>query len=948
MMPLDYARNRQARTFREVAPIIDATGPLDAIRQIFTFMQRSAGFRVGVPDTSFFPFSAICRLNLTFPSGQYHGTGFYIGDNLILTCGHNLFDKTPDGSSTESATAVTVRVGQQNSTTWLDSFTLAPSEWTVHPNWVSSGATDRGHDLSIMRVTNPPPNGEYFRMINYSPVPETPIAVCGYGGEDVDGARQHLDIDRIRAVTNGGHNVDYNLQTRRGNSGSPVFAHFTNQPTGSAPEQIPVMGVHVASESDTLNRGVLLDPDKIEWALGGGITSVRVFSMGRPAAVGGLPLGSRGRGTVGGLPLAPHGRQPMLRTQSWARPMERFWIVIDQTDRGGMSVAKRTFGHPTHDLSGKTKLSVRVPSMPSGGSVRWNVPDATHKTRVIFETSGGATAHSTGGTTVTLRSIASGPVAVDCMVKDSGGTTVESNKYWLSSPQFVVVAVHPTTDAFFNGIGMGGRRAAIYAEMRETIRHLFRNVNIRFIFPGDALPAHLGVGANAAFPSGIEALPSVQYAEVIGDESIDDPEGSLNAGAPTPYPAGWFGRNHEPGQMPAPMDRHTLARGLVHRFAGGFAEIAHIQQEATDGNLTGGEMDLAARMYGRLMGENLSHEIGHFLANTFIEHDTGGLMGAGGARSLQDRTGMTLQTTAPLITDHGRGRLNDLPIEVLRIFEEFLPIDPPIDQAGVRARGRVGSFSRQQGWVTRPMSSGVSRAMEGETIHLPGATVLKGWEAEAFIFALEAAFRAAASGHPATALIASFLRIDHVLDACDGFGITLAVGLGVSGALGAGGGGGAGVVFAPGRRIGFYGSGAGVVGHIYSIGGSIQLTLIEGGPEKMDGSGYMAGISVGTIGWLDAGTIDVPVAAFRVYDGARNPIGYSLEIGISAGLPVVSLVEAYGQATRTVQTFGRRRAARSLAAEDVPAGAYKAAVAEAVEAGASRAQAEAFLAPLFR
>ena len=108
-----------------------------------------------MPDTSFFPFSAICRLRLTFPSGTYSGTGFYIGNSLILTCGHNLFDTAP-GGGTELATAVNVRPGQQNETFWLDSFDVTPSDWTVHPTWVASGATNRGFDLSVIRVSPHP------------------------------------------------------------------------------------------------------------------------------------------------------------------------------------------------------------------------------------------------------------------------------------------------------------------------------------------------------------------------------------------------------------------------------------------------------------------------------------------------------------------------------------------------------------------------------------------------------------------------------------------------------------------------------------------------------------------------------------------------------------------------------------------------------------------------
>ena len=74
-----------------------------------------------------------------------------------------------------------------------------------------------------------------------------------------------------------------------------------------------------------------------------------------------------------------------------------------------------------------------------------------------------------------------------------------------------------------------------------------------------------------------------------------------------------------------------------------------------------------------------------------------------------------------------------------------------------------------------------------------------------------------------------------------------------------------------------------------------------------------------------------------------NPIGVTFEIGISAGVPIISLIEVYGQHTRTVTTFGRRYG-RALAA---PPGALDAAVAEAVARGASPEQATTFLSGLF-
>jgi hypothetical protein len=396
-----------------------------------------------------------------------------------------------------------VRVGEQDASTWLGTFDLISGDFDAHPTWISSATANKGFDLGILRVPYGPPNGEHFQLINHSPAQDTPIAVCGYGSDTgVDGQKQHLDIDKVREYSADFENFSYNLQTRGGNSGSPVFAYYTGG--SDVPETVPAMGVHTRSQSDTLNKGVLLTPDKIDWAMGGGNSSVPVFSLGsRLSSFGGLPLTTRPRDSLGGLPVgrpAPT-RMPahMARQQSYARPFERSWIVTDEGASGVVNVAKRIFGHPTHDLSGKTTLSVRVPNMPSGGSVRWNIPDATHRARVPFET-GGATGQSTSGTTVTLQSLAGGPAAIDCMLIDSSGTIVESDKFWLSSPQVVLVARHPSVDTFFNSIGLGAHTAIIYDEMQTVMRQLYRNVNGRLVFPGDTLPVHLGVASDPNFP----------------------------------------------------------------------------------------------------------------------------------------------------------------------------------------------------------------------------------------------------------------------------------------------------------------------------------------------------------------------------------------------------------------------------------------------------------------
>src|SRR5262249_17436644 len=86
-----------------VEPEIDysITSLEDANRIWQDWLSRYAEWLKGVPDSVIrtFPHSAICQLRLYDASGsEFWGTGFYIGDEKILSCGHNFYDVEADGT----------------------------------------------------------------------------------------------------------------------------------------------------------------------------------------------------------------------------------------------------------------------------------------------------------------------------------------------------------------------------------------------------------------------------------------------------------------------------------------------------------------------------------------------------------------------------------------------------------------------------------------------------------------------------------------------------------------------------------------------------------------------------------------------------------------------------------------------------------------------------------
>jgi len=86
-----------ARTAAIVEPDVDYA-PRRSRRPTLSgrdWLNRYAEWRKGVPAASLtsFPHAAICQLRLSDAAGRRaYGTGFYIGNETLLTCGHNFLD----------------------------------------------------------------------------------------------------------------------------------------------------------------------------------------------------------------------------------------------------------------------------------------------------------------------------------------------------------------------------------------------------------------------------------------------------------------------------------------------------------------------------------------------------------------------------------------------------------------------------------------------------------------------------------------------------------------------------------------------------------------------------------------------------------------------------------------------------------------------------------------
>jgi hypothetical protein len=180
----------------------------------------------------------------------------------------------------------------------------------------------------------------------------------------------------------------------------------------------------------------------------------------------------------------------------------------------------------------------------------------------------------------------------------------------------------------------------------------------------------------------------------------------------------------------------------------------------------------------------------------------------------------------------------------------------------------------------------VPRQLDGQIrVARPTPDMVGGWQTRAILAALTA-----------TPVPGSFLVPAALLALCDEYNVTVGVGPALTGVAVVGGSLGVGVVFAPGGRVGLFGSIAALGGWAVGVSATAQVTVVKGGPEVFGGDsvGVSVGGGEGIVGSVTV-LLDPNTQGFQ---------GVTAAVGVGGGLTPIEFLMQYQWTAQTLARNG--------------------------------------------
>lgn len=336
-------------------------------------------------------------------------------------------------------------------------------------------------------------------------------------------------------------------------------------------------------------------------------------------------------------------------------------IVLDSNTS---SANTRAFNPSTHDKSGEVTLGMQTRNAPAGYTLRW-IPAEPDALDVVTPS-----AQST-----VVRGKRPGLTRLDLAIYD-GGNQIASTQIKMNVPQFISINEDAAFTPILAQLKIDGRKADVLAEAKRTCLELLKTSNARTIWTmapfSENVPAH--ISANFVTKATIKGNPPAGSPTLFGQEIP-----SAAGDGPTVYdetielfPGAYA--NSAPAGSTSMVDVESQA--LLLEIQGTAAPSADL-------------LDFAVKVFGRLIGETLAHEITHSLLGDLIVGGSGhnspsianDLMNMGRDRNFTQRTGIEdLAHQSPVVpsnfADHGLASIGHLQVKNQTLIDTYFPVPP--------------------------------------------------------------------------------------------------------------------------------------------------------------------------------------------------------------------------------------------------------------------------------
>ncbi len=323
---------------------------------------------------------------------------------------------------------------------------------------------------------------------------------------------------------------------------------------------------------------------------------------------------------------SPGGEVEIIKVTNPTATLEDATRAIIILDSSTASAETRAFNPKGKDKSLIIEVGASFKNAPAGSRLRWSSPKA-----------GALIIDNPNANKTRVKGVIPGKQDLDVELLDAGGNVIASMKLKLSVPQCVTINEDAALfDAALTDIKLNGHKDEIVSEMKTVVEHLLEKANVRVYWQfgglNEALPAHV--------PAINVVTAVMKNTNASGDAGVTTgPVGSDAFNETIELFAGAF---HQPNAIDVDTETQALIIQLESSLPGDLSLIP-----------------TAVKVYGRLLGETFSHEIGHALLwddiagghnNPAITYD---LMNSGLVRMFLQRTGMeNTKQVSPVKPEH--------------------------------------------------------------------------------------------------------------------------------------------------------------------------------------------------------------------------------------------------------------------------------------------------------